>query len=102
MSEEIGRLCNRLLDARNVTTDRSLASEIQQRLGTASFRAALSKESDSEDGSSNGWSTLLKVCRGGVLWAAVATRPARYPYARVHPFSYYAGVCAGRRHQAHG
>lgn len=59
MTTEGDRLSGRLLNARNVTEERALASEIQQRLSTVSFRAALSEESVSSG--TNGWSTLLKV-----------------------------------------
>ena len=58
MSGEAQRLTNRLLNSSRVTDERAIASELQHRLGTANFRAALS---ESCEGGSNGWSTMLKA-----------------------------------------
>ena len=56
---EIKSLSSRILNSSKVTEERSLANELQTRLGTSSFRAALAE--GSADGGSNGWSTMLKA-----------------------------------------
>ena len=56
---EVSRLSNRLLSVNKVTDEKQIALELQQRLGTAAFRQDLNAVS--EDGGSNGWSTMLKA-----------------------------------------
>ena len=51
-------LSQRLINSSKVTEERTLANELQQRLGTSAFRVALSE--GSAEGS-NGWSQMLKA-----------------------------------------
>ena len=59
MSLEVQKLSNRLLNASKVTDEKNIASELQQRLSTPAFCAALGRAT--ADGGSNGWSTMLKA-----------------------------------------
>ena len=57
----LSQIISRVLHSSKVTEERTLAKELQDRLGTRTFLASLTKGSATSDGLTNGWTSLLKA-----------------------------------------